>query len=115
VKLCRYRSGLVEREIRVTDEDSGAPFAIVDRTNWVSAALRRFPQNRILLPRDISPEFRSHMKAQIRTYRKNDDGDMRASWVRTGPDHFSHALTLAEVGLPFAAAMQTDQSLMRYL
>ena len=115
VKLCRYRSGLVEREVRVTDEDSGAPFAIVDRTNWVSAALRRFPQNRIILPRDISPEFRAHMKAQIRTYRKNEAGDMRAEWVRTGPDHWAHALTLAEVALPFAAAMQTDQPLMTYL
>lgn len=115
MKLCRYRSGLVEREIRVTDENSGAPFAIVDKTNWVSAALRRFPQNRIILPRDISLEFRSHMKAQIRTYRKNDAGDMRAEWVKNGPDHWAQALTLAEVALPFAAAMRTDRPLMRYL
>jgi len=115
VKLCRYRTGLVEREIRVTEEDSGAPFAIVDRTNWISAAMRRFPQNRIILPRDTTLEFRAHMKALIRTYRKNDAGDTRVEWVKNGPDHFSHALTLAEVGLPFAAAMQTDQPLMKYL
>lgn len=116
VHLCRYRRGLVAREISITDENSGAPFAIVDRTNWVSAAMRRFPQNRIILPRDTTTEFRSHMKAPVRTYRTDlETGDQRAEWVKVGPDHWAHALTLAEIGLPFAAMKRGNQPLMSFL
>ena len=51
VHLCRYRRGIAAKEIAVTEEDTGAPMATVDRTNWLSCTLGRFKTNpsRILL------------------------------------------------------------------
>ena len=42
VSLCRYRRGQAAKEITVSDEDTGAPVATCDRTNWLSCTLGRF-------------------------------------------------------------------------
>ena len=65
----------------------------MDRTNWLSCTLGRFKSNppRILLPRDISFEYREHVKNLVRTYEKDDTGNMAAEYVNTGADHFAHS------------------------
>src|SRR5690606_11450400 len=47
VYLCRYRSGKTAKEIGLSEQDSGAPIATVDRTNWLTATLGRFRTKRI--------------------------------------------------------------------
>ena len=103
VHLCRYRRGMAAKEIAVTEEDTGAPMATVDRTNWLSCTLGRFKTNpsRILLPADISLEFREHVKNLVRTYEKDEHGNPEATYVNTGPDHYAHALTYADIALTF--------------
>ena len=93
VHLCRYRRGIAAKEIAITEEDTGAPMATVDRTNWLSCTLGRFKTNpsRMLLPADISLEFREHVKNLVRTYEKDEHGNPEATYVNTGPDHYAHA------------------------
>jgi hypothetical protein len=105
VWLTRYRRGITAKEISVQEEDSGAPFAIVDRTSWLSCTLGRFKTNppRILLPRDVSLEYREHVKNLVRTYEKDDTGNPSATYVSVGADHFAHSLVYADIGLALAA------------
>jgi len=104
VWLTRYRRGQTAKEIAISEEETGAPFATVDRTNWLSCTLGRFKTNpsRILLPRDISFEFREQIKNLVRTYKKDDTGNMAAEYVNTGADHFAHSLCYADIGLALA-------------
>lgn len=117
VYLCRYRRGLTAKEIAISEEESGAPIATVDRTNWLTATVGRFKTDpsRIILPRDISMEYKDHVKALVRTYEKDDSGNPFASFVSTGADHYAHSLTYAEIGLPMAASITTGQDIGNFL
>jgi hypothetical protein len=105
VWLCRYRSGVTGKEISIGDEDSSAPIATVDRTNWFDASMGRFHSDRVILPADLSLEFREHIKAMVRTYEKDPQGNPKAVYLNTGPDHFAHAFNYAEIALPLAAGV----------
>jgi len=104
VWLTRYRRGQTAKEIAIQEEETGAPFAIVDRTSWLSCTLGRFKTKppRILLPRDISLEYRNHVKNLVRTYVKDATKNLAAVFVNTGPDHFCHSLCYADIGLALA-------------
>jgi hypothetical protein len=104
VWLTRYRRGQTAKEVALSEEETGAPFATVDRTSWLSCSLGRFKTRppRILLPRDISLEYREHVKNLVRTYEKDDTGNMVATYVNTGPDHFAHSLVYADIALTLA-------------
>jgi hypothetical protein len=117
VWLCRYRRGQTAKEVSVTEEETGAPMATVDRTNWLSCTLGRFKTKppRIMLPRDITLEYREHLKSLVRTYEKDETGNPVATFVETGPDHFAHSLNYAEIALPFAASMTTGQDIKKFL
>jgi hypothetical protein len=111
--LCRYRRGQSSKEIAIAEEDTGAPILTVDRTNWLTATLGRFKSKppRILLPRDISFEFREHLKNLVRTYERDDHGNPTATFVEVGPDHYAHALNYAEIGLPMAASITSGKDI----
>jgi hypothetical protein len=89
--------------------------AIVDRTNWLDASLGRFNSRRIALPLDTSLDFKEHIKAFVRTYEEDADGNMKAKYVETGPDHFGHALNYAEIALPLAASYTTSRPIGAFL
>ena len=116
VSLCRFRRGPTAKEISVANDDDGAPIIHVDRTNWFSAALGRFRSpRRIELPRDVSTQYREHIKAPVRTYKKGDDGNPQATYVSTGPDHFALARVYSEIALPLAASVTTGQDVEKFL
>lgn len=105
VYLCRYRRGVTGKELQVSEEDSGAPIVTVDRTNWLDASMGRFHSDRVHLPADTSLEFKDNIKALVRTYEKDDQGNPKAVYLNTGPDHFAHAFNYAEIALPLAAGV----------
>lgn len=105
VYLCRYRRGVTGKELQVTEEDSGAPIVTVDRTNWLDASMGRFHSDRVNLPADTPLEFKDHVKALVRTYEKDDQGNPKAVYLSTGPDHYAHAFNYAEIALPLAAGV----------
>jgi hypothetical protein len=111
VYLCRYRRGVSGKEMSVSEEDGHAPIITVDRTNWLDASLGRFHSDRVSLPGDVSHEFRAHMKALVRTFEKDEQGNPRAVYLSTGPDHFAHAFNYAEMALPFAAGLAVNDDL----
>ena len=113
VHLCRYRRGQVLREISLTDTDDDAPIATVDRSNWLSASLGRFKTKppRILLPHDVSEEFKDHLQNIVATYERDDLGNPKLTYVSTGPDHFAHSLNYAEIALPLAVSTQENRDL----
>jgi hypothetical protein len=117
VYLCRYRRGKSAKEMDINKEgpNEDAPMATVDRTNWLSASLGRFRTKRIMLPRDVSLEFREHCKNLVRTYEKDELGNPVATFVETGADHYAHALTYAELALPLAASVRTGQDVDAFL
>jgi hypothetical protein len=115
VWLCRYRAGQSAKEISLTNEDDGAPMATVDRTNWLSASLGRFRQpRRIELPKDVSHEYREHIKSPVRTYKKDDEGNVYATFESVGADHFAHAQNYAEIALPLVAARETHRDIKSF-
>jgi len=112
VWLTRYRKGVTAREMTIVEADN-APIAQVDRSNWLSCTLGRFKTDppRILFPRDISLEYRDHMKNVVRTYEKDEFGNLQLIYVSTGPDHYTHSLVYAEMGLPLAAGLVQNQDI----
>lgn len=117
VWLCRYRRGVSAKDIQLMDDEDGAPIATVDRTHWLSASLGRFKTDptRILLPRDVSREYREHIKALVGTYERDEHGNPVATFKEIGPDHFGHARTYAEIALPLCAARETHQDVKKLL
>jgi hypothetical protein len=67
------------------------------------------------LPRDVSREYRDHIKSLVRTYEKDSTGNPVARYVETGQDHFAHAQNYAEIALPLAAAFTTNSSIQAFL
>ena len=100
---CRYRRGQTAKEMTVSDEDTGAPLATVDRTAWISCALGRLKTNppRLILPRDLNTDYRNHLKSLCRSYTKDKTGNSVAEYLTTGStqDHYSHSLVYATIGL----------------
>ena len=125
VWLCRFRRGVTAKEISINDDGSFAPIATVDRSNWFSAALGRFRQpRRIMLPRDVSMEYRQHIQAPIRTYvregsaeekQKRQTDNLTSKYISTGPDHFALARVYSEIALPFAASLTSGQDIESFL
>jgi hypothetical protein len=118
VTLCRYRRGVPQRELAVTESDDyGTQIVTVDRTSWLDIALGRFRQTtpRIALPRDVNLEYRDHMKNLVRTYTKDENGNPRAEYVKMGADHYAHARCYSEIALPFAASYVKGQDIRRFL
>jgi phage terminase large subunit GpA-like protein len=115
VYLCRYRRGKTAKEIGLAEEHTGAPIATVDRTNWLTATLGRFRSGRIMLPSDTTDEYKAHLKSLVRTYEKNDDGDMEVVFKKRGPDHYAHSLNYAEIGLPLAASIFSGENVEKFL
>lgn len=99
VWMCQYVEGKVARDVLVTDDETGAPLAKVDKTAWASIVLGRVMGQRIELPRDISLDFRTHLKNLIREISKGQDGNYESRYYSAGDDHYTNALIYAEIGL----------------
>lgn len=98
VYLCQYVKGAAAREVRLTEDEYGAHIIRCDKVSWLSKSLGRVMVAKIELPLDLPLEFRQHLKAPVRTL-KEVDGQYVAEYVETGPDHYAHALTYAEIAL----------------
>jgi len=75
--------------------------------------LGRVITGRIAYPRDLSQEFKDHMKALVRIYEKDRDGNPVGRYVKdeNTPDHFAHACTYAEMALPLGLGLAVSQNI----
>jgi hypothetical protein len=110
VKLCFYGNNVSGKQINIHEEDLHT--MTVDRTSWMDVSLSRFHRKKILLPIDLSLEYKSHVKAPVRIYRKDKEGNAIGAYV-TGneEDHFAHARTYSELALLLAAGLASNQSI----
>ncbi len=99
---CRYRAVKSPKEIQKNPDDTGIEILTVDRSFWITQTLSRYRTNRIVLPADVKPHFKEHIKALVRRYEKDADGNPYVTYVSTGDDHYAHASVYAEIALPIA-------------
>ena len=46
---------------------------------------------------------------------RDDNGDPKLEFVKTGADHFAHSRTYSEIALPFAASISTGRDIKKFL
>jgi hypothetical protein len=103
VRCCSYEMGIEGKSIHLLDNE---PRLKVDRTSWLDLSLGRFKrENGIYLPSDMPEDYRKHIKAQIRVYQKDKNGNQTGRYITpVGEDHYGHARNYAEIALPLAAS-----------
>lgn len=114
VKCAKFTKGHVDRAINVS-RATDSHYITLDRTSWLDCTLGRFITDRIKLPQDVSQDFKTHVKALVKRYRTDSNGNPKAEYLSRGADHSAFALVYAEVGLPLAASLTTNQDVARFL
>jgi len=109
-RICFYGRGIVGKTIHMHDESELS--LTVDRTSWMDCSLGRFKAKTVQLPQDTPLEYKEHIKAPVRVYDKDQDGNPTGRYV-TGheDDHYAHAHTYAEIALPLAAGLSANQNI----
>ncbi len=114
VKLCYYSVGASGNQI-VIDQNDETHKVSVDRTSWLDVAFNRFHNKTITLPKDLSIEYRAHIKNQIRRYRKDANNNPVGEYISIGDDHLGHARCYDEIALPLAASLNTNTDIKAFL
>lgn len=110
VHLCTYGKGILSKEVRVGEGHR----VIVDRTMSLDLALTRFRcEGKITLPLDIPEEYKNNVKALVRVYETDPQGNPIGKYMKgdADADHFAHARNYAEVALPLAAGLGVSTSI----
>lgn len=113
--LCQYRTGVKGKELAIADDGTFAPLVTVERSTWMSYVMRRFKTGKILLPHDISTDYKTQVKNVTRHYQKRPDGTGSDLVFVGSNDHFYHAQTYAEIALTLSASAYSNRSVKAYL
>lgn len=111
VRVCYYPNGINGKALHLNDEEQTVS---VDRTSWLDLSLGRFRRGieALSVPVDIDLEYRSHMKALVRIYEKDQHGNPIGRYVKgNDDDHYAHARNYAEIALPLGASLMAPQSI----
>ncbi|NJL71451.1 MAG: hypothetical protein HC888_07445 [Candidatus Competibacteraceae bacterium] len=111
VALCFYAKGMSGKALQPPGKDPEDEFKInVDRTYWLDTSLGRFHNKTIMLPTDVSAEYKGHVRNIGRTFVENDDGLVVSRYVTTGgEDHFAHSRNYSEIALALAVNIQSNR------
>jgi hypothetical protein len=115
VKLCYYGRGVNGKTIKESEDDN-EPTITVDRTAWLDISLGRVKKGTVDYPLDTTLETKAHLKALVRIFEKDVDGNPIARWVNGNKDdHAAHARNYAEIALPLAYSQATSQNISEVL
>jgi hypothetical protein len=108
VSLCEYSNGISHRQLVEKDI-----VVAVDRTSWMDLALGRVKSQLIAFPKNLSLEYKSHLKAPVRVTTFNKDGNPVARYVKPEKtaDHFAHSRVYSEIALPLAVKLAENKSI----
>ncbi len=110
VKACFYGRGISGRQVIMHPDESHT--MSVDRTSWLDMTLGRYKQHTVTLPTDTDQEYRTHIKALVRIYEKDKDGNPTGRYVKgTEDDHYAHADNYAEIALQVAASLMRNEDI----
>lgn len=113
VRLCFYSNSAQGKMINLKHDDSWE--MSVDRTSWLDVTLNRFHNKTIILPQDVSAEFRLHITKLVRRYETDKNNNPIGRYINIGADHFAHALVYSELSLPCAASLQGNSDIKSFL
>ena len=104
VKMVFYGVGVAGKNINVhADEECTIT---VDRTSWLDLSLGRFRSEKIILPCDVDNEYKAQVKALVRIYAKDQQGNPVGKYVcGNEDDHYAHARNYSEIALQMAAGV----------
>jgi hypothetical protein len=110
VRMCFYATGISNKQIHIHKEEEHT--ISVDRTSWMDLGLMRYKNKTIIVPKDLSIEYKAHVKAPVRLMKKDANGNPIAVYV-TGSeaDHFAHARVYSEIALPLGASLAQNQDI----
>lgn len=101
VSLCIYDDNMSGRSLAEREDEWQVR---ANRTSWIDMAFSRFKGGTIYLPCDVDPEFKEHLKANVRVYERDKNGNPTGRYVNgNDADHYAHACVYAEIGLSLAA------------
>lgn len=109
VHLCIYGMGIASKNIRLHAENEHK--VTVDRTSWLDVSLGRYRNETIKLPVDVSMEYKSHLTAPVRVYKRDQNGNPYGMYENTKDDHFAHARNYAEIALQIGAGAYASQNM----
>lgn len=115
VKLCHYHHGIFTKDMNVHADSC---MITVGRTPWMDTGIGRLKNKDIILPIDLSHEYKTHIKAPIRVYKEDNDGNPVGVYITSQdkntkakrPDHFAHARVYSEIALPLAVSLAQSQT-----
>lgn len=107
VHLCIYGTGIASKNIRLHAENEHK--VTVDRTSWLDVSLGRFRNGTISLPVDISQEYKTHLTAPVRIYKRDQNDNPYGMYENTKDDHAAHARNYAEIALQIGAGSFASQ------
>lgn len=100
-KMVFYGVGINSKNISVHSDEECT--ITVDRTSWLDLSLGRFKTERINLPCDVDNEYKTHLKALVRIYAKDQQGNPVGKYVcGNEEDHYAHARNYSEIALAMA-------------
>lgn len=115
VKVCYYVRGITGKTIHVPREQNEfhEQAITVDRTAWLDMSFSRFKAKTISLPVDLPMEARVNLKALVRVYEKDPDGNPVGRYIKDAndEDHYAHARAYSEIALPFAAGLEVSRDI----
>ena len=113
VKMCFYARSMAARQIVPSQEADQA--VNVDRTSWLDISLGRFRRGHagIIIPQDVDDEFVDQLRAPVRVYIKDKDGNPvgRYDTPESKADHYAHANNYAEIALALALGAGSPESM----
>ncbi len=106
VKVCFYPNGINGKNIKINPDTEHT--ISVDRTSWLDLSLGRFRRAAIILPMNISLEYKEHIKALARIYSKDSSGNPIGKYDKADSkdDHFAHSRTYSEIALPLGISLE---------
>lgn len=111
VTLCNY-TATSDKMLSIKPEEEH--FLSADRTFWMDLAVQaRFQGESILLPIDVSQEYKDHIQANVRIIEKNRWGKGVATYTKEEhvDDHFAHSRNYAEIALPLAVSAHRNEDI----
>lgn len=112
VRLCWYPNGISGRTLSLHDSEQAVH---VDRTSWLDVSLGRFRRGRpwITVPNDLDVEYKTHLRALVRTYGRDSQDNPIGRYEKVGndADHYAHAHNYAEIALPLAAGLGASSNI----
>lgn len=113
VRVCWYPNGIAGKTLHLNDEEQSVS---VDRTTWLDISLGRFRRGKswLTIPNDIDQEYRTHIKALVRVYEKDKEGNPIGRYVKgNDDDHYAHARNYSEIALPLAVSIASSHDISR--